>query len=309
MLSPAFLRYVDRAREGRVALWCLGVGIVVILLVWAAVTVLAFVIGVFVGGLGLGGGDPQTALQDFLASPAGVATALASFLGMSVGVFLAVRLVQGRAFGTVLGTSGRLAWRDFWRGLAAALIASATSELATFFVDPSLRRSAIGLVAWLIWLGPTLVLLLIQVSAEELTFRGYLLQSLAARFRSPFVWALLPLALFTALHWNALLAPPMQAAMLVSIAAFAAAATVLVVRTGNLGAGVGMHFGLNTFGIIFVSHTSWLSGAALFRGQPVDVGEWSGLDSFFFGLFGAAPFALVLLFLLHPRSPLRVGEA
>ena len=101
----------------------------------------------------------------------------------------------------------------------------------------------------------------------------------------------------------------MTAAMLASIAAFAATATVLVVRTGNLAAGIGAHLGLNTFGILVVSHMSWLSGVALLNGQPVDVGEWSGLDAFLVGVFGVAPFVLVALLLLHPRSPLRVGEA
>ena len=67
--------------------------------------------------------------------------------------------------------------------------------------------------------------------------------------------------------------------MLVSIAAFAVTATILVVRTGNLGAGLGAHLGLNSSAILFVSHTSWLSGAALFEGQPIDTGDWSLVDA------------------------------
>ena len=45
---------------------------------------------------------------------------------------------------------------------------------------------------WLMGLAPALVLILWQVSAEEVAFRGYLLQQLRARVRSPLVWAVLP---------------------------------------------------------------------------------------------------------------------
>jgi len=81
------------------------------------------------------------------------------------------------------------------------------------------------------------------------------------------------------------------------------------VKTGNLGAGIGAHLGLNMFGILVVSHVSWLSGVALFQGKPMDVGEWSAFDAILVAVLGAAPFALMALLLLHPRSPLRVGEA
>ncbi len=310
--SPAFLRYIDRAREGRIGLWRILLGIVLIVVVWAASTVGAFVAGVSLVGPAEGiasAGDPWAFISDFLNTPGGAATVLVSFVGMSAGVFLAVRLVHRRPFGSVLGASGRLSWGGFARGLAAALIASALAEIVTFSVDPSLQRSAIGVGAWLLWLVPLTMLLFIQISAEELAFRGYLPQSLAARFRSPLIWAVLPTALFTALHWDGQSSTPMLAAMLVSIAAFAVTAMVLLVKTGNLGAGMGVHLGLNMFGIMFVSHTSWLSGAALFRGRPLDTGDWSGLDAFFVGLFGVASFALMLLLLLHRRSPLKVGEA
>ncbi len=301
---------MDLAR-GRSALWRISLGLVLILAVWAATTVatvsLGGVISVFTMGPSLAE-DPNAYVNAFLATPPGVATALASFLGMSGGVFLAVKFVDRRPLGTVLGAERRLAWRDFWRGLTAALIASALGEVATYFVDPSLRRSTIGVAAWLLWLGPLTLLLFIQISAEELMFRGYLMQSLAARFRSPFVWALIPIVLFTILHWDGRSPPSMRAAMLLSIGAFAVLATVLVVRTGNLGAGMGAHLGLNAVGILFVSHMSWLSGGALFMSRALDAGGWSLLDSVLVGVFSIGSFALMGLFLLHPRSPLKVGE-
>ena len=42
----------------------------------------------------------------------------------------------------------------------------------------------------------------VQISAEELAFRGYLMQGLAARFRARAVWWGLPALLFGLMHWN-----------------------------------------------------------------------------------------------------------
>ncbi len=123
------------------------------------------------------------------------------------------------------------------------------------------------------------------------------------------MWAFLPILAFTLLHWDARSSAAMEAAMLASIAAFAVVATVLVVATGNLGAGMGVHLGLNMFGILFVSHMSWLSGGALFEARPLDAGDWTSLDAILVALFGIGSFALMLLFLLHPRSPLKVAGA
>jgi membrane protease YdiL (CAAX protease family) len=309
MSTDAFRRYVDRAREGKLGLWRLAAGIVLVLVVWALVTIVALTGAAVLAGRVLAEIDPRGAFDAFLATPAGVAAALATFLGMAGGVWLALKLVDRRSFGTVLGATGRFAWGDFWRGLAASLIASGLAEIATFFVDPSLERSAIGLGEWFLWLAPLTALLFVQVSAEELAFRGYLMQSLAARFRSPLVWALIPIVLFTILHWDSLSSPTMKAAMLVSIAAFAVLATALVVQTGNLGAGTGAHLGLNLFGIVVVSHMSWLPGGALFASEPLDTGSWSPVEAVLIALSAIASFALMGLALLHPGSPLKVRGA
>jgi membrane protease YdiL (CAAX protease family) len=47
-----------------------------------------------------------------------------------------------------------------------------------------------------------LVGVLIQTGAEEVLFRGYMQQQLAARFSSPILWMVLPSAIFAALHYQ-----------------------------------------------------------------------------------------------------------
>ena len=103
-----------------------------------------------------------------------------------------------------------------------------------------------------------------QSAAEELAFRGFLMQSLAARFRSPVVWWLLPALLFGALHWNpAELGANAGLGVLASTVVGLALADVTA-RTGNLSAAIGLHFANNVMAMLVVALPSPVSGLALY---------------------------------------------
>ncbi|WP_338153259.1 CPBP family intramembrane glutamic endopeptidase [Pseudophaeobacter leonis] len=61
--------------------------------------------------------------------------------------------------------------------------------------------SNLGFWPWLGLLPLSLLAVLVQVSAEEVVFRGYLQQALAARFKSPVIWLVAPSALFGLAHY------------------------------------------------------------------------------------------------------------
>ena len=311
-IPAAFARFVDQARNGKMALWRVFVAVLLIGLIWlifslAAFLSVAFYTGAFDDLASAGASEGWPFGEEFFGSPAGLAAILSSFIGIWLGIWLAVWLLHSRPFASVLGGAGRLSGSNFSRGLAAALIVSALSEAAFYVADPSIVRSEVPLGAWLIWLAPLTLALFVQISAEELAFRGYLMQSLAALFRSPIIWAGIPGLFFTLLHWDPNAAPAMNAAMLVSIAAFAATATFLVYRTGDLGAAMGVHLGINFFSILVVSRITWLDGAALLTGRPVDSAGWTTGDAIWLAILSVAMFAIILWLLLAARSPLRVG--
>jgi hypothetical protein len=301
--SPPFQRYVEAAANGRQAIWRTLLGALLIFVIWIAGTI-AIIAGLAALFPGSGG-----SLGIATTTPFGVAAVLLTFLPIWLGVWLAVRFLHRRPFSTVFGADGRLAWGDFGRGLAAVLIASAVTEAPMLLVDPTLERSSVGLVEWLLLLAPLTALILVQTSAEELAFRGYLVQSLAARFRTPLIWGVLPGLLFTVAHWNGDTPPLMNAAVLIAIAAVAAVTTILVYRTGNLGAAMGVHLGANVFSLLVVSHIDWLGGVALFTGKPVDAAGWTISEAAGIGASGAVMMAIILWLLLAARSPLRVGAS
>ncbi|MEQ9693152.1 CPBP family intramembrane glutamic endopeptidase [Shimia sp. SDUM112013] len=121
-----------------------------------------------------------------------------------------------------------------------------------------------ALAQWLILVPFTLPLILLQVGTEELLFRGYLQTHLAARFRSPLVWMVLPSGLFAYLHYDPETFGPNAVAMAGLTGLFALAAADLTARAGNLGPAVALHFVNNVFAILITGMDGYWDGLALF---------------------------------------------
>jgi membrane protease YdiL (CAAX protease family) len=180
------------------------------------------------------------------------------------------------------------------------------SEVLIYLLHPEIGRGAIGVSAWLAALVPIAALAFVQTSSEELLFRGYLPRGLAKRFRSPLVWALLPLIAFTALHWSPANSLAINICVMVSIGAFAIVLMLLVYATGNLGAAFGAHLANNLFGFLLISHQQSFNAFALFTAPPLEGPGWTPLDAALLSLIGIVSSGLTALLLLHPRSPLKV---
>lgn len=310
--TAAFQRYVDRAREGRTALWRMLLGAVLSVVLLYAAAFAAGVIAAIIIARGLPpGGQPSSAqfmraLDAFLSTPAGGVFQLAAVApGLGI-VWLLLHLLHRRRFSGVLGAEGRLSRRDFGRALAATLIVGFVGEVPMLLIDPSLRRGPVTLDTWLLWLLPFAAVILAQIAAEEVVFRGYLLQSLAARFRSPLAWAVLPSVVFTLLHWDGGATAMMNAVILASIAIFALSTVLLVWLTGNLGAAMGLHFGMNVGAILLVSRQPGFGGLALFEARPLQSPDWTAGDAIGTVLISVVTTALTLGLLIHSRSPLSV---
>lgn len=191
---------------------------------------------------------------------------LFTFLMASAGVLIATRALHGRRAGTLFGP-GRRAVRDF---LTVAGAVGLVSLLALPLHLGDGVAAGVPLSAFLIWLPAFLPALLIQTGTEELIFRGYLQQQLAARFAAPQVWILLPAALFAALHWQ----PQVYGANAVNICfwalLFGVCAADLTARTGSLGAAIGFHFANNAAAFLLVGVQGSMDGMALWT-LPVDL--------------------------------------
>lgn len=121
-----------------------------------------------------------------------------------------------------------------------------------------------NLVHWLLFLAPAMLALLIQVSAEELVFRGYLQSQLAARFGNPVIWMGLPSILFALLHFGNAGTGGHAWLIVIWAAAFGLVTADLTARSGTLGPAIALHFLNNFVAILLFAPAADFNGLALY---------------------------------------------
>ncbi|MGZ2255813.1 CPBP family intramembrane glutamic endopeptidase [Roseobacter sp. A03A-229] len=189
---------------------------------------------------------------------------LFSFGFMIVGVAVALRVVHKRGFGGTLGDLP-LCFRQLRDVLTVLIVINAVIwVLPPWGMDAPLV-SNLNLGVWLILLPVSLLSVLIQVSAEEVLFRGYLQQQLAARFRAPLVWMLIPSVLFGLGHYLPEEAGPNAQAIAIWATVFGLLMADLTARAGTLGPVIAVHFVNNVTAILIISMPDSLSGLALYH--------------------------------------------
>ncbi|MEH6835106.1 type II CAAX endopeptidase family protein [Falsihalocynthiibacter arcticus] len=218
-----------------------------------------------------------TLLEQSDVAPAATLVILYSFGLLTLGSAATVIILHKRSALSLLGDPTHMA-RQFWRAVKAMLVLNVTLIL----LPPYGGSGSVEIVenlapkTWALLFPLSLLGLLVQTSAEEIFFRGYLLQQLAARFSSPLVWMGAPTLVFALGHFDP--ANGVHAWSIVIWAGlFSLAATDLVARTGNLGAAIGLHFVNNAFAMLVVSYPGNMSGLSLFvfTEGPADFGPTS----------------------------------
>ncbi|MDH5797183.1 MAG: CPBP family intramembrane metalloprotease [Paracoccaceae bacterium] len=258
MWTAAFERYVEPARD-RAQIWRLILGVVLGIVI---MFLTGIVLGILIIGL-LDDSDSQRVMATLTAAttPATMLMMLATFTGMALAPMAAVRLLHRRSVGSLFGPRAVVV-RDFLRagvtvlGVYAVLIAL---WFTAFDAVPNIAFSD-----WIVFLPLAVIGVLIQTGSEELVFRAYLVQQLAARFRSPLVWFIVPAIAFGALHYSPGTAGANAILLVLATGLFGLVATDITRRTGSIGAAWGMHFVNNLFAILFLATDGHLTGLSLF---------------------------------------------
>jgi len=257
--SQAQDRFVAPARL-RPQLWrlLLGVGLILLIyLVWMAVIGLGVTFAVGVSGAGRALGEMGVG-----SSPVSILVLLMTFAGLVLGSFAAVRWVHKRSIASLFGPRDLLI-RDFGVAFGVLLVVSLPGIL--WLLASGTLMPGVPFATWLVFLIPMLLGLLVQTGAEEIVFRGYLQQQLAARFVARWVSFVFPSVLFGLLHY----APEQMGQgtwLLVGLTGFFGLLMAdLTARSGSLGLAWGMHFGNNLLAILIFTTGEALDGIALFR--------------------------------------------
>ena len=205
--------------------------------------------------------------------PEDLAFVLLTFLPVWIGLAVVLPLLHRRAPLALLGPSHRVNWQHF--RLAAFLVVAIAVGFEMAFQLPTLlldlphykANMLLQLPQWTLWLLPMLLLLFVQIGAEELLFRGYLLQMIRARGGGFWLAIALPSFLFGLLHYE----PETfgQNAYLVVIVTTVLGILLckVTLRTGNLGAALGIHFANNLTVMFLLGIDGNMDGMALFSAQ------------------------------------------
>ena len=211
-----------------------------------------------------------TRLEGAGSTQAGVLVLLYSFGSIILAVAMVTAQLHKRSPLTLLGPIPELL-RQFGATLAVLIALGAAIIILPpwGYTDPVV--GGVAPLTWILLLPISLGAVLVQTSAEEILFRGYIQQQLAARFRSPLIWLIAPSVLFGLLHYR----PETGAnGVLIMLWAggFALIAADLTARAGTLGPAIALHFMSNTSALLILSADGSLSGLALFRLQ-VDMAD------------------------------------
>lgn len=270
MRTPEFNAYIAPARLYP-QIWRLLLGLLLILYVYAGFVALVFWAGF---AYATPSGFPGWANAMITTQgPVPTLIMLFTFTGMALGPIIAAPACHMRGPGTLFGPLEPTIRNFLTATIIVLLILTAYGALSLLYLDPPI--SNMPLEEWLHYLPYALPLVLIQSSAEELVFRGYLQQQLAARFKSRIIWMILPSMLFAALHWD----PEMgnNKWLVVGITfVVAMIAADLTEKTGSLGAAIGLHFTNNIFALLFISVQDTMSGLALYV-TPFDKADTADL--------------------------------
>ncbi|MGV1004286.1 MAG: CPBP family intramembrane glutamic endopeptidase [Candidatus Nanopelagicales bacterium] len=231
--AVAPLSYLDRARSGRSGWWyLLGVG--VIMFTWMIGQALFYI-----------GAD--VLLPDRFGD---LLPTLFSFLPLFLITPLVVRVVHGRPWRSLITPFPRVSFTRAWGGFASYVtLMLLVSVPATILDSDGLRWGTSSWASFFLTLVLAVTLLPIQTTAEELFFRGYLMQWLSLGTRRPVLLSSINGLLFAFAHMaNPEVAALSGAAVLLAPLPYFAIGYAfgwISVRSGTLELSIGAHWANN----------------------------------------------------------------
>ena len=255
----------------------------------------------------------QIRLEGLGSTPADLAALLFSFFFIWLGIALVCRWLHRHPLHALYGPTYKINWQHFLIGAGLAFATAIISEtsisvISWYFFDPSSQANPnITSMLWLRWVIPISALIFVQIGAEEILFRGYLLQHIRAR-GGRFWWSIfLPSFLFGMLHFDFPIFGVNALFYMLHTSVAGIILCLVTLKTGNLGAALGLHFGVNALMLIF-GLEGHLNGMSLFVIQLDPKGAQATLSFLIFTLFEGLAFLIWLRWINQKRGQAFVVE-
>jgi membrane protease YdiL (CAAX protease family) len=289
--------YLDLAVQGKNNWWRYVLAVALILFLWQ---ILGSLPSVLLLVWVLADGNPQTSL-----SPSGQFLGVDPLLGFSMpmlasvlfmaGIFLSISLIHQRPFQTLVTSARAFSWRRFFQGFGVWFVLSGLMSLVEALLYPERYVWNLDLRHYIPFVLLALVLIPIQTSAEELFFRGYLLQSIGLRLRNIWVLSAISGFLFMLPHFLNPEAKVNYAWMGFYYFFIGAVMAYVTLRDGRLELALGLHAANNLFAALFANYSvTVMPTPSIFTVNTLDV-----VYSVSTAVFGLIVFVLVF----SGRSP------
>jgi len=295
-------KYLEVAHQGRNEWWRYLISLPAILAVWflvgsiPVVLLMAYVSTDADPGTGFSAtgftGIPVT--LEFLFT-------MSSFIPFLVGTLLAVRFIHARSLKTLVTGEAHIRWGRIFAGAGAWLLIAALISTVESLLYPGRYVLTFQPAALLIFAVIALILIPLQTSAEEVFFRGYLLQWMGLRLKNKWLLSLLNGILFFVPH----VANPEMAvdSLLIGLGYFVFGffLALITLQDDGMELALGIHAANNLFAAIFANYTiTALPSPALLTIQTLDPAY--GLISL---VIGATVFYIVFFYVTRTETATR----
>jgi uncharacterized protein len=197
--------------------------------------------------------------------------AMATFWFLILGLWISVVLIHKRPFITLITPALRVNWKRILQGFGVWFGLSALTSLVDYLIRPDFYTYTFNSLPWLTFAVFAVILLPIQTTAEELLFRGYLMQWMGRFMNTKAAIVILSGFFFALPHF---LNPEMQSGFtLMAVYYFLTGAFLawITVLDNKLELALGMHAANNLFAGLTVNYKgSVLNTPSIFLANGVD---------------------------------------
>ncbi|AEV70389.1 CPBP family intramembrane glutamic endopeptidase [Acetivibrio clariflavus] len=117
-----------------------------------------------------------------------------------IGVYVAMRCIHQRSIKTLITPEDKINWKKFFIGFGVYGILVILSSVADYLAAPETYRISFDAAKFFVGLPVILILTPIQTTAEELFFRGYILQGFGRKIKNTVILSVISGFIFMVPH-------------------------------------------------------------------------------------------------------------
>jgi len=187
------------------------------------------------------------------------------------GLYISVRFLHQRRMITLVTPNQQVRWKRIFQGFGLYFLLTFVISFVGIVLSPSEYQLTFKPIQFLVFLPIALVITPIQTSAEELFFRGYLLQGMGLKTRSLLIPILGSSLLFMLPHW---LNPEVKSNFFLMTLLYLLLGiflAVITVKDDSLELAMGVHAANNLFAALILNYSnSALPSPSIVRASRFD---------------------------------------